>query len=102
MGLSLISVDGNNPVYDSRGGCNAIIETESKKLIYGCKNTTIPDGVEIIGRDSFYKVGITRINIPASVKTIETHAFYHFHDLPQHTYKATDFKNGYGNGSLEH
>ncbi|HOH58502.1 MAG TPA: leucine-rich repeat protein [Bacilli bacterium] len=102
LGLSLISVDGNNPVYDSRGGCNAIIETESKKLIYGCKNTTIPDGVEIIGRDSFYKVGITRINIPASVKTIETHAFYHCHDLPHHTYKASDFKNGDGNGPLEH
>ena len=31
-------VDEGNPVYDSREGCNAIIDTESNTLKFGCKN----------------------------------------------------------------
>ena len=46
--LTSITVDPNNPVYDSRDNCNAIIETATNTLIRGCKNTIIPDGITSI------------------------------------------------------
>ena len=39
-----------NAKFDSRGDCNAIIETDTGTLIGGCMNTIIPDGVTEIGR----------------------------------------------------
>ncbi len=42
-GLISIKVDNNNPIYDSRNNCDAIIETASNTLIVGCKNTIIPN-----------------------------------------------------------
>ncbi len=52
---SLISiiVESNNPIYDSRNYCNAIIETATNKLIVGCMNTTIPNTVMSIGNYAF-------------------------------------------------
>ena len=41
--LEKIIVDKNNPVYDSRNNCNAIIETDTNTLLQGCKNTIIPE-----------------------------------------------------------
>ncbi len=43
--LNEITVDENNPVYDSRENCNAIIETATNTLLYGCHNTHIPSSV---------------------------------------------------------
>ncbi|MCR4809752.1 MAG: leucine-rich repeat domain-containing protein [Prevotella sp.] len=43
--LSSIIVDENNPVYDSRDNCNAIILKSSNKLVKGCKNTQIPNSI---------------------------------------------------------
>ena len=53
-GLERLIVDINNPVYHSKDNC--IIDTESKELILGCKNSVIPnDGsVTKIGRGAFY------------------------------------------------
>ena len=48
-GLNSISVEEDNPIYDSREGCNAIIATESNELIVGCKNTKLPSSVTSIG-----------------------------------------------------
>lgn len=45
--LSKIVVDHQNKVYDSRNDCNAIIETQSNKLVLGCKNTRLPNDVRI-------------------------------------------------------
>ena len=74
--LEAITVDGGNTVYDSRNGCNAIIEKSSNTLIAGCKNTTIPDGVTSIRNYSFYGcTGLTSIEIPASVTSIGGSAF---------------------------
>ena len=36
--LIRLSVSPENKVYDSRNNCNAIIETASNKLLYGCNN----------------------------------------------------------------
>ena len=75
---SLISivVEEGNPKYDSRDNSNAIIETETNKLIIGCNSTVIPNTVEVIGALAFYELlKITNITIPSSVTTIEYNAF---------------------------
>ena len=75
-GLTSIAVDENNTVYDSRNNCNAIIETATNTLIFGCKNTDIPNGVTSIGNDAFggYS-GLTNVTIPDSVMIIGEYAF---------------------------
>ena len=79
-GLVSIVVDGNNPVYDSRNGCNAIIETANNKLILGCRNTVIPNTVEIIGDRAFCGcTGLTEITIPNSVVSLEEYVFTKSH-----------------------
>lgn len=74
-GLTSIVVNEGNTIYDSRNGCNAIIETASNTLISGCKNTIIPDGVTSIGIDAFSGSRLTSINIPKSVTSIGEGAF---------------------------
>ena len=66
-----ITVDGENPVYESPRGCNAIINKNTKTLVTGCKVTVVPDGVEIIGPSAFYgQYSIKELVLPASVKQI--------------------------------
>lgn len=63
-------------MYDSRGNCNAIIETATNTLIYACKNTVIPNTVTKIGEDAFaYCVALKSIEIPNSVTDIKSGAF---------------------------
>lgn len=74
--LSIIVLSGN-PVYDSRNSCNAIIETASNTLIFGCKATTIPNSVTTIGSGAFSGcTSLTSITIPNSVTSIGGYAFY--------------------------
>ena len=75
-GLESIVVDPGNTKYDSRGNCNAIIETESNTLLYGCKNSVIPNSVTSIGSYAFRSCyGLTSITIPSSVTSIGSSAF---------------------------
>ena len=77
-----INVSSLNTYYDSRGNCNAIIETATNKLIVGCKNTVIPSNVTIIGNSAFMgATGLVNINIPNSVGTIENGAFQWCYNL---------------------
>ena len=74
--LASISVAEGNPTYDSRKECNAIIETKTNTLLYGCKNTVIPDGVTSIGVRAFADcTSLESITIPASVTSIGDGAF---------------------------
>ena len=47
-GLTSMKVESGNAKYDSRNGCNAIIEKATNTLVSGCKNTTIPNTVTTI------------------------------------------------------
>ena len=75
--LTSIIVDKGNKYYDSRDNCNAIIETKSNKLIYGCKKTVIPKSVTSIGARAFEDCrGLTSIIIPEGVTNIGYSAFW--------------------------
>ncbi len=73
--LASIVVEPGNTKYDSRGNCNAIIETATNTLLAGCKNTTIPGNVAKIGPSAFWGQTELRITIPASVSQINGYAF---------------------------
>ena len=73
--LTRIIVDTNNPIFDSRDNCNAIIETKTNKLIVGCKTTIIPESIISIGDYAFSCVSIESIVIPKSVIEIGDCAF---------------------------
>lgn len=99
-GLTSIVVESDNPIYDSRDNCNAIIETRTNTLLLGCKNTIIPNSVTTIGTWAFCLcsdlnsitipnsvtriggrafsdcIGLSSINIPNSVAYIEGEAFW--------------------------
>lgn len=72
-----IKVDPENPVYDSRDDCNAIIETNTNTLIDGCCGTIIPNSVTKIAASAFqFCLHLPHnFKIPDSVREIEYHAF---------------------------
>ena len=77
-----IRVDPENPNFDSRNDCNAIIETSTNELTTGCKNTVIPNSVTAIGDNAFKGItGMTSIEIPNSVVSIGDNAFAFCFDL---------------------
>ena len=77
-----MTVDPENPVYDSRDNCNAIITTSTNELLTGCVNTVIPNTVTSIGENAFCGItGLTHIDIPDSVTSIGDGAFSFCFDL---------------------
>ena len=72
VNIESIRVEESHSKYDSRGNCNAIIETNSNKLVFGCKNTIIPNSIEVIGGNAFYGcTGLKEVVIPFGVKRID-------------------------------
>lgn len=90
--LTSIVVEEGNPNYDSREGCNALIETASNKLLYGANNSFIPNSITTIGVAAFEKRNFTTLSIPNSVTTIEDEAFASCSELTS-VYIGTGLEN---------
>ena len=73
--IASITVHPDNPYFDSRMNCNAVISKKTDMLIMGCRNTTIDPTVVGIGPWAFTSVSITSITLPSNIVTIETGAF---------------------------
>ena len=74
--LETITVDSGNSVYHSAGNC--LIETATKTLILGCKNSVIPDdgSVTSIGDYAFYDCdSLSSVTIGDGVTSIGDYAF---------------------------
>ena len=74
--IESIEVEDGNEYFHSKNNC--LIETATKTLVLGCKNSIIPDdgSVEIIGEYAFNGcMGATSIEIPEGVKEIHNMAF---------------------------
>lgn len=74
--LESIVVDYENPYYDSRENCNAIIETESNTLIVGSSKTAIPETVKKIEKYAFYGRNLDTLELPSKIIEIADEAFY--------------------------
>ena len=80
--VETIEVSKNNTVYSAVNNC--LIEKETKTLIFGCRNSIIPDdgSVTTIGVFAFDGCrGLTSIVIPNRVNKISRHAFNLCYDL---------------------
>lgn len=75
--IEIISVAEDNPIYDSRYKCNAVLETNTNRLVVGCKNSTIPNNCKIIGKDAFLGCeNLKSVAWVSEVETIDNYAFY--------------------------
>ena len=82
--LTSITVESNNPNYHADRNC--LIETESKTLLSGCKNSVIPSDGSVTGIDeeAFYDCrDLTDIEIPSSITKIGKDAFHGCNSLIQ-------------------
>lgn len=74
--LTFLIVEPENPYYDSRNDCNAIIDQRTGELIAGCRSTIVPEDIKGIGAFAFYmQDGLKSITIPAHISYISNCAF---------------------------
>ena len=88
--LVSVVVDENNAVYDSRNNCNAIIQKDNKILVSSCSTTSLPDDLEQIGPMAFAGLSVSRVEIPASIKSIGKETFYQMSNLKTIVMKHSD------------
>ena len=85
-GVTSVTVDASNTNYTD-GGCNAIITGST--LVFGCRNTVIPETITYIGSQAFNGQPIQKITIPAGVTNIGWVAFAACNQLTEVICKAT-------------
>lgn len=73
IGLFSITIDKKNPKYDSRDDCNAIIETESNRLIVACSSSSIPSSVTSYSQSAFNNCA--SLSIPDGLQEITSNMF---------------------------
>lgn len=82
--LQHIEVHPDNPYYDSRNDCNAIIRKKDNCLVAGCCTTQIPEDVKIIGESAFMDQHTSKhLVLPQSLTKIERCAFCLCEDLEE-------------------
>lgn len=80
--LKTIVVEKGNPVYDSRGDCNAFIRTADNTLIGGCAGTVIPFGVTAIEKGALNSTpGLEKLELPPSLTDIGDYSLMYCLDL---------------------
>ena len=74
--LAEFVVSPNNPKYDSRDNCKAIIETATNTLVKGGVDSNIPASVVAIGKRAFMtNKRLLSVHIPETIKEIGEEAF---------------------------
>ena len=74
--LRTIVVAKDNPLIDSRNGCNAIVETATNTILFGCNETAIPEGVSAIEFGAFTTCEkLEALHIPSSLDSIPSGTF---------------------------
>lgn len=73
--ITSITVDKDNQIFDSRENCNAVVETATATIALGCKNTTIPSSIKIIGNQAFSKRWDRDLVIPENIVEIKGGAY---------------------------
>ena len=68
--LTSVVVSPDNPVYDSRDSCNAIIETRSNMMVSGSTVATIPRSVTSLSDECFNFFNPKELTIPAQITRI--------------------------------
>ena len=74
--LEKMTVSSANKVYDSRNGCNAIVEKDRDRIVAACGSSKIPNTIKCIASGAFVSVPVTEISIPGSVTEIAEWAFW--------------------------
>ena len=70
-----VTVDENNPVYESPAGSHAIINKSKKSIVQGFKNTVIPEGITYIESAAFVGNEYNDIVLPKSFNGFYWDAF---------------------------
>ena len=95
-----LTVSENNPIYDSRNNCNAIVLSNTNTLVIGCRNTVIPNTVTAIENYAFCGcTGLTGpLTIPDQIVRIGDFAFANCSEITSLTIgKSVD---SIGNGAF--
>ena len=87
--ISTVEISKDNPYFDSREGCNAIIETSTNKLVAGCNATVVPSSVKSIALGAFMYCTFTSFELPEGLEEIEKTAFYTCRNLKEITIPAS-------------
>lgn len=65
----------DNVLYDSRDGCNCIVESATGRIIYAGIAYSFPSGATSLGPYSMSTIETRNVAVPSSVTSIEKHAF---------------------------
>ncbi len=69
--LEKIIVSEENPYYDSRENCNAIVNSQTNQIVSGCKNTIFLDSFTGISGDAFDGcTGLERVVLKENIKSL--------------------------------
>lgn len=91
VSLQSVKVDKNNSYFDSRGDCNAIINSSSNTIVVGSTSTVIPQSVTAIGENAFIgRKNLRHVVFPPTLSTIGKEAFRNCIELREVTFEVQD------------